>query len=96
MEARYVSLGHREVRTALQSQLHEEAPTVLKEARRRALENGGRPILLEMMSYRMSHHSTSDNSFTYRNSKDLEPWTVRDNPILKLGKWLKKKGFWDD
>lgn len=67
-----------------------------KEARRRALENGGRPILLEMMSYRMSHHSTSDDSFAYRNIKDLEPWTVRDNPILKLGKWLKTKGLWDD
>ncbi|KEF53203.1 2-oxoisovalerate dehydrogenase E1 component, alpha subunit [Exophiala aquamarina CBS 119918] len=67
-----------------------------KEARRRALENGGRPILLEMMSYRMSHHSTSDDSFAYRNIKDLEPWTVRDNPILKLGKWLKKKGLWSD
>jgi 2-oxoisovalerate dehydrogenase E1 component alpha subunit len=49
-----------------------------------------------MMSYRMSHHSTSDDSFAYRNIKDLEPWTVRDNPILKLGKWLKKKGLWDD
>lgn len=67
-----------------------------KEARRPALENGGRPILLEMMSYRMSHHSTSDDSFAYRNSKDLEPWTVRDNPIVKLGKWLKNKRLWDD
>lgn len=67
-----------------------------QEARRRALENGGRPILLEMMSYRMSHHSTSDDSFAYRNSKELEPWMLRDNAILKLGKWLKKKNLWDD
>ena len=67
-----------------------------QEARRRALENGGRPILLEMMSYRMSHHSTSDDSFAYRSKKDLEPWMLRDNPIVKLGKWLQKKGLWDD
>ena len=67
-----------------------------QEARRRALEKGGRPILLEMMSYRMSHHSTSDDSFAYRSGKDLEPWILHDNPIVKLGKWLKNKSLWDD
>ena len=46
------------------------------EARRRALESGGRPILLEMMSYRVSHHSTSDDSFTYYTRDEVEKWRL--------------------
>ncbi|KIW34654.1 uncharacterized protein PV07_01421 [Cladophialophora immunda] len=67
-----------------------------KEARRRALENGGRPILLEMMSYRISHHSTSDDSFAYRTHDEVNPWKTRDNPIARLKKWLENKGLWSD
>jgi 2-oxoisovalerate dehydrogenase E1 component alpha subunit len=36
-----------------------------KEACQRALEGGGRPILLEFMSYRVQYYSTSNNSFVY-------------------------------
>jgi 2-oxoisovalerate dehydrogenase E1 component alpha subunit len=64
------------------------------EARRRALE--GRPILLEMMSYRISHHSTSDDSFAYRSKGDEAPWTLRDNALVRLRKWLEHRGLWDD
>ncbi|EXJ76149.1 2-oxoisovalerate dehydrogenase E1 component, alpha subunit [Cladophialophora psammophila CBS 110553] len=67
-----------------------------KEARRRALENGGRPILLEMMSYRISHHSTSDDSFAYRTQDEMNTWKTRDNPISRLKKWLENKGLWND
>ncbi|KAI5460633.1 thiamine diphosphate-binding protein [Mariannaea sp. PMI_226] len=67
-----------------------------KEARRRALEGGGRPILLEFMSYRISHHSTSDDSFAYRSRQDAEPWTQRDNPLKRLRKWLENKELWDE
>ena len=67
-----------------------------KEARRRALEGGGRPILLEFMSYRVSHHSTSDDSFAYRNHDEVAPWKTRDNPISRLRKWLENKSLWDE
>ncbi|EXJ79922.1 2-oxoisovalerate dehydrogenase E1 component, alpha subunit [Capronia epimyces CBS 606.96] len=67
-----------------------------REARRRALENGGRPILLEFMSYRISHHSTSDDSFAYRTQDEVHPWKSRDNPIALLRKFLEHKGLWDD
>jgi 2-oxoisovalerate dehydrogenase E1 component alpha subunit len=67
-----------------------------KEARRRALEGGGRPILLEFMSYRISHHSTSDDSFAYRNRDEVENWKTRDNPIRRLRKWMENKGLWDE
>lgn len=67
-----------------------------KEARRRALEDGGRPILLEFMSYRLSHHSTSDDSFAYRTRSEVEGWKKQDNPITRLRKWLENKGLWDE
>jgi len=67
-----------------------------KEARRRALEGGCRPILLEFMSYRVSHHSTSDDSFAYRTRGEVESWKLRDNPISRLRKWLENKELWSE
>lgn len=67
-----------------------------KEARRRALEGGGRPILLEFMSYRVQHHSTSDDSFAYRTRGEVETWKIRDNPITRLRKWLENKSLWNE
>lgn len=66
------------------------------EARKRALEGSCRPILIEAMSYRVSHHSTSDDSFAYRAKKDVEDWKRRDNPIVRMRKWLERRGLWDD
>ncbi|KAH7131828.1 thiamine diphosphate-binding protein [Dendryphion nanum] len=66
-----------------------------KEARRRALEDGGRPILLEFMSYRISHHSTSDDSSAYRPASEVANWQVNSNPITRLRTWLQRKGLWD-
>jgi 2-oxoisovalerate dehydrogenase E1 component alpha subunit len=67
-----------------------------KEARRLALENGGKPVLIEMMAYRVGHHSTSDDSFAYRQRVEVEDWKRRDNPITRLRKWLEGRGLWDD
>ncbi|MCJ1364988.1 hypothetical protein MMC16_004106 [Acarospora aff. strigata] len=69
---------------------------VTKEARRMALEDGGKPVLIEAMSYRVSHHSTSDDSFAYRAKVEVEDWKRRDNPITRLRKWMETKGFWDE
>lgn len=66
-----------------------------KEARRRALEGTGRPVLLEFMSYRVSHHSTSDDSFAYRTHDEVEGWKTRHDPISRLRKWMEKEGLWD-
>jgi 2-oxoisovalerate dehydrogenase E1 component alpha subunit len=66
------------------------------EARRRALEHGGRPILLEMMSYRISHHSTSDDSLAYRKRDEVEIWKNQVNPLTRLRKWLELEGLWDE
>ncbi|RSL87339.1 hypothetical protein CEP51_002308 [Fusarium floridanum] len=67
-----------------------------KEARRRALEGGGRPILLEFMSYRISHHSTSDDSSAYRSSSDVSYWKSDErHPVARLRRWLEHQGVWD-
>ncbi|KAF2642814.1 2-oxoisovalerate dehydrogenase-like protein subunit alpha, partial [Massarina eburnea CBS 473.64] len=67
-----------------------------QEARRLALENGGQPVLIEMMAYRVGHHSTSDDSFAYRQKIEVEDWKRRDNPITRLRKWLEGRGLWDE
>ncbi|KAH7383185.1 thiamine diphosphate-binding protein [Pyrenochaeta sp. MPI-SDFR-AT-0127] len=67
-----------------------------KEARRLALEEGGRPVLIEMMAYRVGHHSTSDDSFAYRQRVEVEDWKRRDNPITRLRKYLETNQVWDD
>lgn len=67
-----------------------------KEARRKALEDGGRPIIVEFMSYRVSHHSTSDDSSAYRDRKDIESWKTRDSPITRLRKWMENKELWNE
>lgn len=65
-------------------------------ARQMALQDGGRPILIEAMSYRVSHHSTSDDSFAYRARVEVEEWKRRDSPISRLRKWLEMKGLWNE
>lgn len=69
---------------------------VTRRARELALQGGGRPVLIEAMSYRVSHHSTSDDSFAYRAKVEVEDWKRRDNPITRLRKWLEGKGIWSE
>ena len=61
-----------------------------------ALEDGGKPVLIEAMSYRVSHHSTSDDSFAYRAKVEVEDWKRRDNPITRLRKWMQRQDMWDE
>ncbi|KAF1982111.1 hypothetical protein K402DRAFT_363480 [Aulographum hederae CBS 113979] len=78
----------------------------VREATKRAremalgLDNDGngepRPILIEAMSYRVSHHSTSDDSFAYRARVEVEDWKRRDNPITRLRKYLESRSAWDE
>lgn len=67
-----------------------------KRAREIALSDGSKPVLIEAMSYRVSHHSTSDDSFAYRAKVEVEDWKRRDNPITRLRKWMEGKGIWDE
>lgn len=69
---------------------------VTARARDMCLEGRGKPVLIEAMSYRVSHHSTSDDSFAYRAKVEVEDWKRRDNPITRLRKWMEGNGLWDE
>jgi len=65
-------------------------------ARNMALEGDMKPVLIEAMSYRVSHHSTSDDSSKYREIREGDTWKRRDNPITRLRKWMENKGMWNE
>ncbi len=56
---------------------------VVKEARKMALEQN-RPVLIEAMSYRRGHHSTSDDSTRYRSLSEIKHWHDNLCPVKRL------------
>jgi len=66
-----------------------------KAARRTVVEES-RPILIEAMSYRISHHSTSDDSTRYRSMEEIDFWKNENNPIQRLNLYLTRKGWWNE
>ncbi|XP_047531280.1 2-oxoisovalerate dehydrogenase subunit alpha, mitochondrial [Vanessa atalanta] len=63
--------------------------------RARAIALYNKPVLIEAMSYRVGHHSTSDDSTAYRPLEEIQKWTQAENPIQKLRLYLENKGLWD-
>lgn len=62
-------------------------------ARKYALENN-KPVLLEAMTYRVGHHSTSDDSSAYRPVEEVQMWNETDYPISRLQNYMVSKGIW--
>jgi tRNA U38,U39,U40 pseudouridine synthase TruA len=46
------------------------------------------PVLIEAMSYRVGHHSTSDDSTVYRSQSEVELHRRHDNPSDRFGKYM--------
>lgn len=67
---------------------------VIKEAKEHCLSGYG-PVLVEAMTYRLGAHSTADDPSVYRKSEEVEKMELKD-PILRLGKYLRKNALWDD
>jgi 2-oxoisovalerate dehydrogenase E1 component alpha subunit len=63
-------------------------------ARQYALENN-RPVLIEAMTYRGGHHSTSDDSSRYRTQDEIDSWNASNNPITRTRKFLENRDLWD-
>jgi len=68
--------------------------TAVREARKRTLEQG-RAVLVEAMSYRVGHHSTSDDSFAYRQRSEVEDRKRVDNPIARFRLFMESQGWWN-
>ncbi|KAF9468624.1 branched-chain alpha-keto acid dehydrogenase E1-alpha subunit [Collybia nuda] len=66
----------------------------VREARRRCLEQG-RAVLVEAMTYRVGHHSTSDDSFAYRARSEVEDRKRVDNPIARFRLFMESQGWWN-
>jgi 2-oxoisovalerate dehydrogenase E1 component alpha subunit len=62
-------------------------------ARRIALEQM-RPVLVEAMTYRVGHHSTSDDSTRYRSPEEINKAKESD-PIVRTRNFLERNGWWD-
>lgn len=67
-------------------------------ATREAIERGARgegPTLLELLTYRLSGHSTSDDPKAYRKDTEVEAWKSKD-PNVRFRGWLERRGLWNE
>lgn len=69
--------------------------TATKEARRICVEES-RPVLIEAMTYRVGHHSTSDDSSAYRDTDEVKQWETEASPIRRVLNYLVRNGLWTD
>lgn len=67
---------------------------VTRWAAERARRNHG-PTLIELFTYRVAPHSTSDDPSKYRPSDESEHWPLGD-PIERLKRHLIRHGHWDE
>ncbi|XP_014210900.1 2-oxoisovalerate dehydrogenase subunit alpha, mitochondrial [Copidosoma floridanum] len=67
---------------------------VTKEARQYVVREK-KPVLIEAITYRIGHHSTSDDSTAYRKFGDIADYS-RNCPIVRLKKFLCDSMIWDD
>jgi len=66
----------------------------VREARQLAVASC-RPVLVEAMSYRSGHHSTSDDSSRYRTTDEMSSWRARD-PVTRFRQWVQLQDWWSD
>ena len=68
------------------------------DAAREAVErarSGGGPTFLEMLTYRIGAHSTSDDPRVYRDEREVDEWKKRD-PIDRFRRFLTDTGLWSE
>ena len=54
-----------------------------------------RPVLIEAMTYRQGHHSTSDDSTRYREIDEIQDWQDNNDPVGRLRMYMEDLGCWD-
>lgn len=64
-------------------------------ARKLALEKSC-PVLIEAMSYRRGHHSTSDDSTRYRSIAEIKTWQEHFDPVTRFKKYMERKHWWNE
>ena len=66
----------------------------VREGVQRASEGGG-PTFVELMTYRLGGHSTSDDPRIYRSQAEVDKWKKAD-PIPRLRRHHERGGVWGD
>jgi pyruvate dehydrogenase E1 component alpha subunit len=66
----------------------------VREAAERGRAGGG-PTLIEMVTYRLSMHTTADDPKKYRSEEEVAQWQKKD-PIARFEKYLANKGLLGD
>ncbi|TXL57691.1 pyruvate dehydrogenase (acetyl-transferring) E1 component subunit alpha [Aeromicrobium terrae] len=56
--------------------------------------DGGGPMLIEAVTYRMGAHTTSDDASRYRDADEVEEWKAKD-PIARVEAYLRSNGTID-
>ncbi|XP_060969157.1 2-oxoisovalerate dehydrogenase subunit alpha 2, mitochondrial [Cannabis sativa] len=54
-----------------------------------------RPVLIEALTYRVGHHSTSDDSTKYRSAEEIEWWRLSRDPVTRFRQWIESNGWWN-
>jgi pyruvate dehydrogenase E1 component alpha subunit len=67
---------------------------VMRRALRHA-RNGGGPVLVEAVTYRMEAHTTADDATRYRDEREVEHWRRRD-PVTRFERFLRDRRLLDD
>ena len=67
---------------------------IVREAVDRAAKGQG-PTLIEMVTYRIGGHSTSDDPRAYRMQSEVDSWQ-RTDPLLRLKRHLEEKNEWNE
>jgi 2-oxoisovalerate dehydrogenase E1 component alpha subunit len=66
----------------------------VREGVQRATAGGG-PTFIELMTYRLGGHSTSDDPKIYRSQSEVDSWRKAD-PLARLRKHIEKRDVWND
>ena len=53
-----------------------------------------RPVLIEAITYRQGHHSTSGDSSRCRSVDEVNMWQKTDHPISRFRQYLFSKNWW--
>nr|XP_018898175.1 PREDICTED: 2-oxoisovalerate dehydrogenase subunit alpha, mitochondrial [Bemisia tabaci] len=53
-------------------------------------------VVIEAMTYRVGHHSTSDDSSAYRSKEEVEDWDKSYNPITRLRLFMEHSNWWNE
>lgn len=65
-------------------------------AAREICVNKSQPVLIEAMTYRVGHHSTSDDSSAYRGADEIKEHDQANNPIQRVKSYLLSRGLWSE